>query len=404
MNSEQRRPGGRVATLLTATGAVVVAAVLDGAAVVGAVAAGISATPAILLGAIVAAGAASAGSLPHHRQRGGWAWSIALILVALLASLFFLMPTPTSARLASGLRLPDGTNMPVRVRERPGSEPPLIAVHGGPGIPFTEKEESALQEIVTDRTVVTFDQIGAGGASRLDRPSDYSYTRAVDDLEDLVLSIGSPQVVLLGFSDGAGVATAYAAAHPEKVASLIMLSPGPLPGTPESQNSYSPQSRLDLPSASPLYVTAVQPRNLFMYLLTLVDPDVAHDFGGDGEMDARYAELVRLASPGLHCSAAAPSGADDPQHPFPGFYLHQVLSERPPQGLLDSNAWQHLKTVPMLILRGSCDYVPRHVAVAIASQFPIARMVDLDGAGHALLEDQPRAVSAEITRFLEDAG
>lgn len=62
--------------------------------------------------------------------------------------------------------------------------------------PFSEREEDVLQEIVTDRSAVVFDQVGAGVASRLDRLSECSYTRAAGDLHDLVASIGSPRVVL----------------------------------------------------------------------------------------------------------------------------------------------------------------------------------------------------------------
>ena len=303
---------------LAATGVVVVGWLLEASAVIAAVAAGLPAWAAVAAGVVAAIGVAWVGvsAIPALRRRtarghAGRRVSVTagLVVATLAASALYLLPTVPASSAPEGIELRDGSVMPVRVHERPGGLAPVVAVHGGPGIPFTQLEERNILAALPDRTVVFYDQIGAGDATRLDRPSEYSTARAVSDLSELLDHLDFSHVVLLGFSAGASVVTSFAAEHPEGVDALLLLAPGSLPVAGREAPPAQPQSRLSLAEAVPLYAKAMAPRNLFMYLLTLANPDTAYAFGGDAEMDARFAELEQLSAGGLTCSGRACSAA-----------------------------------------------------------------------------------------------
>lgn len=384
---------------------------LGGAAIILAVSAGLPATAALAVAAVVMAAVAGAAALgpaarrgadPGRRRAARVRSFVAAVLAMAVASGLYLVPSaPPAPDAGSGdgerlVELRPGAVVPVRVQERPGPAAPVVAVHGGPGVPFSALEERELAHAMPDRTIVFYDQVGAGRASRAARPSDYSTPRAVADLELLMEALDLEDVVLLGFSAGATVVTEFAAEHPDRVEALLLLSAGPLaPG--HGGTGYRPQSRLAPAQSAALYAAALEPRNLVLYLLTLADADVAQEFGGDAELDARFGELTRLSSPGLTCSGAPP---DPPAAPL-GHYLHARLDGT--GDVLSAADVRRLRTVPMLLLRGACDYIPRSEAVRTASALDSIRLVDVPGAGHSLLDEAPDVVRRELRRFLAGA-
>jgi len=383
-------------TVLAAVAVVVVAWVLEGAAVIAGVAVGLPALAAIAVGVVAVVGTAWAGTrLVGVLGRHGTT-IIAPSLATLAASGLYLMPRPLPSRVADGLHLRDGAVMPVRIHERPGDLPPLVAVHGGPGVPFSQAEETAILRAVPDRTVIFYDQIGAGDASRLERPTGYSTARAVADLCALLDEFRLARVVLLGYSAGAGVIETFASEQPDRVEGLVLLSPGSLPVLGRAAPIPQPQARLSTTQTLRLYASALTPRNLFMYLLTLTDPDTAHVFGDDPEMDAGFATLNDLAAGGLTCSGEPPPSPSSP----PGHYLHEQLQREPGTGLTP-DALRRLQSIPVLLLRGVCDYIPRSEAEYTAAHLSRTRIVDVAGAGHALLTEQPDTVQRELGDFLD---
>jgi pimeloyl-ACP methyl ester carboxylesterase len=61
---------------------------------------------------------------------------------------------------------------------------------------------------------------------------------------------------------------------------------------------------------------------------------------------------------------------------------------------------RRLKRVPVLVIRGECDYVESGIARTWASELS-GRLVELDGAGHSIAEEAPNAVLATIGSFLD---
>jgi proline iminopeptidase len=97
----------------------------------------------------------------------------------------------------------------------------LITVHGGPGISHEPLEQ--LEPLAgPDRAVITFDQRGVGRSSGHIDEADV-FGQALGDLDAVVRASGAPRVHLLGHSWGGLIAALYAAAHPEALASLVLI-------------------------------------------------------------------------------------------------------------------------------------------------------------------------------------
>src|SRR5262249_1929438 len=101
----------------------------------------------------------------------------------------------------------------------------IVAIPGGPGLSY--EYLLPLAELASGRhSVVVYDPGGVGGSSR---PGDANYGLGaqVEDLEAIRIAVGAQRVHLLGHSWGTVVAIAYAAAHANRVASVVLVGMGP---------------------------------------------------------------------------------------------------------------------------------------------------------------------------------
>lgn len=126
-----------------------------------------------------------------------------------------------------------------------GATLPVIAVNGGPGLSHAYMMQNDVwQRVAKNRLVVFYDQRGTGASKPVRMPtpssgdsgasavSQSSISQNMDaqvaDLDAVRQSLGLAKVALVGDSYGGLLAMAYAAAHPEHVAKLVLSdSPGP---------------------------------------------------------------------------------------------------------------------------------------------------------------------------------
>lgn len=178
-------------------------------------------------------------------------------------------------------------------------------IHGGPGVPDLAGDLNALRPLTADgHDVYAYAQLGAGASSRLTDPSGYTVDRAVADLEQVRLRIVANRLIHIGHSDGAFVAAAYLAAYPAHVAKVVFTSPGSLR---DGLTGSSLQAGLSWQQRLHLYALVARPRLLLTYALLQVNPDAAHAFAGDHELDPRMDRLYAVTTP--PCTARA---APDP--------------------------------------------------------------------------------------------
>jgi proline-specific peptidase len=105
-------------------------------------------------------------------------------------------------------------------------KPPVVLLHGGPGIPSDCLEPlTALAN--TGRQVVFYDQLGCGNSDHPDDPTLWSIDLFLDELATVRAALRLDRIHLLGFSWGGTLALEYAMTQPSGLASLVALSCGP---------------------------------------------------------------------------------------------------------------------------------------------------------------------------------
>ena len=134
------------------------------------------------------------------------------------------LPAPAK----TGYVTANGVNYYYEIR---GRGEPLLLLHGGlgniamfaPGIP----------ELAKTRQVIAVDLYGHGRTALTDRPMNY--IDVGDDMATLIRELGYPQVDVLGYSMGGGIAFRLAAQHPALVRRLVLVSTG------FAQNGFYPE-------------------------------------------------------------------------------------------------------------------------------------------------------------------
>ena len=280
--------------------------------------------------------------------------------------------------------------------EADAREVPVIFLHGGPGVPDMKGDSTYFGRLARDGfDVYVYDQVGRGRSSRLADPRDYTLARDVADLEAIRCKIGADKVVLIGHSYGGALAAAYAAAHPEHVAKMVLTSPeDPSP----SAGGASMLFRLTTEQKLGVYALLVPPRPMLAYTLLQVNPEAAHAFAGDPELDARFDRVYDRTRPALHCRGKPPG----PKLHGLGFYAHyyqQSATSPPHADFLSDLAGRR---TPTLIVKGRCDYLSWSSAVEYMGAQPGARLVYLQESGHNAYQDEPKLYMANVRAFLLD--
>ncbi len=105
-----------------------------------------------------------------------------------------------------------------------GSGPPVVFVHGMiMNVAMWEPQMAALSDAFT---TIAYDVRGHGRTGGSER-SPYSIDRFARDLDDLLSALDVDRAVICGLSMGGAIAQAFAAAHPEKVAGLVLADTFP---------------------------------------------------------------------------------------------------------------------------------------------------------------------------------
>jgi pimeloyl-ACP methyl ester carboxylesterase len=119
-----------------------------------------------------------------------------------------------------------GLDQWVMIRGRSTANPPLILLHGGPGLSETAWFRYFDAPLEDSFTVVYWDQRGA--AKSFDRSiplTSMTVEQFISDLDDLVEAacarVGQTKVVIFGHSWGSALGVLYAGRFPEKVAAYV---------------------------------------------------------------------------------------------------------------------------------------------------------------------------------------
>lgn len=347
------------------------------------------------------------------RPRVAWGrWLRAVVVLGVEAAVVWqvsvatLRPAPSHTSLAPVAgqrewRLPTGSELAyVRLAPKRVTRPdPVVFLHGGPGVADLAASSAFFGKLAADGyQVYVYDQLGAGRSARLRDPRGYGLMRDVQDLEAIRQAMGAGRLNLIAQDYGAQLATAYLAAHPDRVARTVLSSPAglsqrastasvlaspsePSPGSSTATFSASPtEPSQGAPAWEPqargtdgkVEAAAVfgrdgtpDPRLLAISTLLRVDPRAAHAFAGDRELDA-YLDLVRRRAP--HPCPAAATGS--------GGYVG--LTGRAAPGSLRLSLTK--ATAPVLIVKGQCDEQSWASAMEFQRALPSATLAYLGGS------------------------
>ena len=383
-------------------GAAVLVSVLAAATMIGVAALTKSLAWSVVAAVLVAAAAAWIfGFLLWRRLVTG---PLVVLGCAFLLSLTWLYPGFGSVRPdpiggMEWLNLPDGSRLALHVtRPAAATEPPIIFVHGGPGVADMAHDAAAFAALAADRDVYVYDRVGTGASSRLADPTGYTTARALRDLEAVRAHTGAPRVVLMGHSWGARFAVAYAQEHSDHVAALVLIAPGHLPLEGADVPPGDPTTRLDASELTRTYLRLLWPRNLFAYALTSADPRVAHRVAGDREMDRRFSAIYRDSTPALFCDKWL---TDRIGTTGVGYYAHYVPQLHQDPGDVPLHLDQlSMINLPVLVIKPACDYVAWSAVAGYRQAFPQSQLVMLPSAGHVAYVEQPALFSDLVQDFL----
>jgi len=228
-----------------------------------------------------------------------------------------------------------------------------------------------LLALAEGRTLVRYDERGSGVSDR--NVTRFSLDAWVEDLEAVVDAAGLDRFSLLGLSNGAAVAIAYAARHPERVSQLVLYG-----GFPQGRLRRDPSSRARAEAEVMLSMIRVgwgQANPAFRRTFTtLFVPDATQ------EQMIWFDEMQRIS--------AVPETAA---------LMRLAREEVDVSGLLEQ------VVTPTLVMHAQEDAaVPFEQGRELALAIPNARFVPLEGRNHILLADEPawEAFLRELKAFL----
>ena len=262
-----------------------------------------------------------------------------------------------------------------------GTGPRLVCLPGGPGRASAYLED--LGGLTADRTLVLLDARATGHSEVPADPSTLRFDRLAQDVEALREHLGLDQMDLLGHSAGTVVAQAYAAAHADRVRSLVLVTPpDSLQGGSRSDVPAIRASRADEPWYSEAAEAAAAlidaPPAQQQALLRAIRPFFY------GRWDERTQAHAGSADRQMNKRAELGFGAGVEQVDVPALLA----------------ALGHL-AAPVLVLGGELDAATGLAAVDLVARcFPSAQTVVLPRAGHFPWVDEPEAFRAGVSEFL----
>ena len=262
-----------------------------------------------------------------------------------------------------------------------GQGPPLLCLPGGPGRASAYLEE--LGGLSAEATLVRLDTRATGHSEVPADPSSLRFDRLAADVEALREHLSLEQVDVLGHSAGCLVAQAWAAAHPERVHSLVLVTPTDrLQGGQRADVAAIRQGR----QGEDWYAEAAEAQ------AALADAP-----------PAQQQALVRATRPFFYGrwderTQAHAATADRQSSKRAELGFGAGIEDVDLAGMLAVLADLD---VPVLVLGGERDALTGVASVAlVAGSFPRAQTVVLPGAGHFPWVDEPEAFRAVVSGFL----
>jgi len=318
-----------------------------------------------------------------------WVLRILVAVIALIGVAFLLFRTPDTdpdkmrakygTQPSQFVEIGDGVTVHLR-DEGPDGEaadaPPILLLHGSNADLYTW--EPWAERLTDAYRVIRIDQVGHG-LTGPDPQHDYSRASFTSDIDEVADALGLDRFILGGNSMGGKHALAYAAAHPDKVAGLILVdSSGPPVREQEDDEDDSGNIGFAIAMTPGINRIAEQitPRALVAQSL---DQSVSVKSVVTEEAVDRYWELLRY--PGNRAATMARFST-----------AYEPLTEAEFAAL----------SMPALILWGDEDrLIPVSAGEWLDQALPDSELIIYEGVGHLPQEEAPDATIADVRQWLE---
>jgi len=272
---------------------------------------------------------------------------------------------------------------------------PIVFLHGGPGLHVTANSHRFYSQFARDGfRVFLFDQAGSGFSDRLP-VKEYSFKRAVADLEEIRKQIGAPRVILIGHSWGAVLAANYMASYPEHVAKVVFASPGPMWNLAEMHIYYERTAYSRTHAADEWNLRVEEALRLFE-----LNPTAAEHFVSQSELSTWW-----QGKPDPSIEVCPGRETSLPTHvPNGGSNLYVNWAMRRDMLGTENDPHPHLRSnrTPAIILYGDCDFVDWSIPLDYRMTLPSARVFYFAYAGHTIEYTNSVEMVATIRSFLLD--
>jgi pimeloyl-ACP methyl ester carboxylesterase len=249
--------------------------------------------------------------------------------------------------------------------------PPVVVLHGITGHARTWDDEAAL--LAETRRVLVLDQRGHGDSDPAP-DGDYADDALLGDLVAFADELGLRHFSLLALSLGGRVAINFAGRHADRVERLVVVDIGP---------EIAPAGRARVSA-----LMAGAPERF-----ETVDDVVAHLRANN----PRYTDAM-LRHRARHAVRLLPDGGY-------AWKYDRALRDGIRQGRMrvPADLWPQWRAItsPTLLVRGAeSDVLSEETAKRMVDVLPVARLVEVVGAGHTVPGDQPAAFQSLLREFL----
>jgi proline iminopeptidase len=267
---------------------------------------------------------------------------------------------------------------------------PVLFLHGGPGYNSYSFEAQAGKALEGKLKMIYLDQRGSG---RSERPwtGVYSIPAMVEDIEALRKQLGVPRLALMGHSFGGALALEYAAAYPQHVAKLVLVSAASgIPDACAARVAFLAQRYpADLAKARAAAAERKESPDDCFFAFNSVPDDIRERVNDE----TMFPDMKLVAE---QRAVDAKSGLRNTGELGGALWNSGFLSYR-------FTRFERL-TMPVLVLAGSEDHaIGLPAQRALAKQLPKATLAEYPGAGHFPYLDAPQRFSEDVVRFLKGA-
>jgi proline iminopeptidase len=270
----------------------------------------------------------------------------------------------------------DGVRLRTWTAGAASSLPPVVLLHGGPGMwDYLEPVARMLEPLTV---VHRFDQRGCGGSDPSDR---HTVARYVADIEALRRHWRHDTWIVLGHSFGATLAFAYAVAHPGRTAALGYLAGV---GVGDWRRAYRTERLRRMTADQQERLAALRARP---------------DRSPAEEVEFRALSwFTDFADPVLGWKLAL---ADAQEDKAINFEANQMLNAETEQwSVADMLAQARRLPMPCWFVHGHGDPRPSSTVADLADEIPGAQMHVMAGAGHNLWRERPTELQDLLRRLI----